>query len=109
MCTDWSKFFTFEGQKRFELVKKLAHLKHTEKALSDGETQWDELREGIVSYNRVTNDEKIKVVVNISADECFVCLTDNEEILLSSGSEKREDGIYLSRKGYIVIKKQILS
>ena len=105
MCTDWSKIQTKEGQKRLELVKALANLKHTEDALSFGDTLWNTQNEGIVSYKRIYKNEEISVTVNLTDRNFDVSLSESESVLLGNVCKISENNISLPHKGYVITKK----
>ena len=106
---DWSGLVTDKGKRRTRLVKRLAKLYHSEKALALGETTFvNELAEkGVMAYERSLDNDRLWVFINFSDNECDLdkYLPEKDfDVLLVNGAGFDSDRVVLSKNGYIVLK-----
>ena len=94
LTIDWPNAARPEGQKRFALCRRLCELRHTERALTEGEVIWLEngQEDAVISFERKSGSERMLVVVNLSHSKVDACLKAFPEApatlreLLSSGA-----------------------
>ena len=100
LTVDWSKAETDVGKRRLDFVKSMVRIRHQNKALC-GENVIEYASGGLLVFTRRNGDAKIRVFVNISAEDVEIpeeLMTDFSNVLLSKGAF----GNKLSGYGYIV-------
>lgn len=80
MPIDWTKSETSEAKERFKLCRQLISLRHSEKALSNGELKW------------VDNDKQDKVI-------SFIRHYQNKEILVIVSFDKKQNHALINSQG----------
>jgi len=104
---DWSKAFTAAGKHRMEFIRKIHAFHHENDAIGNGAMEWVEntAPEDVISYVRISDKQKLLVVVNARnhAAEVEVPVegTVGKEVL-SSGVEMKEKKCRLDAYGYLV-------
>ena len=106
MGIDWSRAEDETAKRRMGVVNQLVALKRSEKALYEGEVEWNttEAPEKITSFSRVADGEKVALYANISK-ETAECYAEDGNILMSSGAELEKGRLSLAPYGYVIIKK----
>lgn len=111
----WENLSTPRGQERMALLKKLAGLRTSHKALWDGKTQWlkNSDEKVVLSFKRSFGDEEIVVLINTKNSDATAYVdidTKGFEVLLKYGVETDlKDGKTLAKFlpfGYAVLSKK---
>ncbi len=106
MSVQWKNLNTKAGQNRLNLVKELIKLRKKHSSLSDGKLVWLEGNnpKNLLCFSRVLGEEKINVVVNVTAKAQSVTLNEIESnsILMSHKCNIDKNEITLSQYGYVI-------
>ena len=94
-CVDWSRALQPDGQRRLALIRRLAELRHTVRALQDGSQEWLEISapDSVIAFARRLQDDSAVCVYGNVKDEPV-------EFELPSGADGTELLSYsVTRKG----------
>ncbi len=109
---DWATVLTERGKHRMELVKKLSRMRHANRILTAGKTEWltNDKEDAVISFARVCGKKKVVVLVNMKNEPVNVTCHLEENVLtemLSSGASfegGKELRATLKPFGYLVLK-----
>lgn len=101
---DWSNLLREHGKRRLELIRNLNALKREHEALVTGETVIKESgNRKLLIFERVTENEKLTVVVNRGTESVEAELGVNKKALLCNEAVLENDKVKLGAYGYAVV------
>ena len=104
MTVDWSLAGTERGRARYALVRELCRLRHTERALTHGDTVWEKQKD-LISVIRTLGDETVYACFNFSGAPLTVTCPPGE-MLLASRAQTQDGSLTLSDAGYYLSKQR---
>lgn len=93
-----------EVDRRKEIMKRLNAFRLGTPVFTEGQTVWNTVNNRVMSFDRVTCEDRIRYVGNFS-DSCQeLSLSENAVPLLSRGAECNGETLTLSPFGYVILK-----